>query len=387
MKRILALILVIALTAVAACQQQPVGVAIPNESLIAPGNETGGPTGAVVAQPEAKPYTITKTEGDLVEFHSVAVDPEGGPITYTFSGPLDKNGTWQTGYGDAGNYTVTVTAYNKAGLATAEQVLVVIERANRPPVLNCPPTINVKEGETVMIDCTATDAENETVVLSYDGWMASRSYATLFGDAGTHEVTVTADDGHTKPVKQTVKVIVQKVNRPPVFPADFPSKIVGAEGDVVTINTGGVYDPDGLPLTFTFSAPFNEKGVWKTKIGDVGQYLVDVVASDGVTSVKQTVTVVITMQITPPVLKRISDITVSEGDTITLPLIATDRGNNKLTFTVSGWMTSSEYTTTYGDAGSYTVKVTVSNGQLTDSQVVHITVLKKNRPPVFKVPA
>jgi len=387
MKRTLALILVVALAAVAACQQQPVGEAIPNESLISAVNETGGLTGATVAQPEAKPYTITKIEGDLVELHPVAVDPEGGLVTYTFSKPFDKNGTWQTGYGDAGNYTVTVTAYDKAGLSTAEQVLVVIERANRPPVLSCLSTINVKEGESVMIDCTATDAENEEVVLSYEGWMTSRSYATIFGDAGTHEVTVTADDGHAKPVKQTLKVIVQKVDRPPVFPADFPSRIVGEEGDVIAINTGGVYDPDGLPLTFTFSAPFDEKGVWKTKIGDAGQYPVDVVAGDGATSVKKTVTVVINMRNTAPVLKRIPDITVYEGETITLLLSATDRENDKLDFTVSGWMNSSEYTTTYDDAGSYTVKVTVSDGQLSDSMVVHITVLDKNRPPVFKVPA
>jgi hypothetical protein len=90
---------------------------------------------------------------------------------------------------------------------------------------------------------------------------------------------------------------------------------------------------------------------------------------------------------TPPVLKLIPDITVREGEMVKLPIVATDREGDKLTITVSGWMTADTKKTDYGDAGEYTAKVVVADGEYETSQVVHVTVLKVNRPPVFVVPA
>jgi PKD repeat protein len=70
-----------------------------------------------------------------------------------------------------------------------------------------------------------------------------------------------------------------------------------------------------------------------------------------------------------------------------LPIQATDREADKLNITVKGWMNSQTYTTTYADAGVYTVTVIVSDGQYETKQDVKITVLEKNRPPVFRIPA
>ena len=64
--------------------------------------------------------------------------------------------------------------------------------------------------------------------------------------------------------------------------------------------------------------------------------------------------------------------------TITLNPTASDPDADPLTYTYSGWMTSSVYTTTDQDAGGHTVKVTVSDGELTDYQDVTITVLDTN---------
>ena len=90
---------------------------------------------------------------------------------------------------------------------------------------------------------------------------------------------------------------------------------------------------------------------------------------------------------TVPVLKTIPDITVKEGETVKLQISATDREGDKLTTTISGWMTGDTYKTTYDDAGSYTVKITVTDGQFTATQTVHVTVEDVNRPPVFVSPA
>jgi hypothetical protein len=79
------------------------------------------------------------------------------------------------------------------------------------------------------------------------------------------------------------------------------------------------------------------------------------------------------------VLDPITDITVNEGATITLNPTATDPDGDALTYTYSGWMSSASYTTNYDDAGIHTVTVSVSDGSLSDSQVVTITVVEKDK--------
>ena len=85
----------------------------------------------------------------------------------------------------------------------------------------------------------------------------------------------------------------------------------------------------------------------------------------------------------PPVLNTIANITVNEGATVALSPAATDLDGDALTYTYSGWMTSSSYTTNYTDAGTHTVTVTVSDSILVDTQDVNITVLNTNQPPVL----
>jgi hypothetical protein len=93
------------------------------------------------------------------------------------------------------------------------------------------------------------------------------------------------------------------------------------------------------------------------------------------------------MKNTAPVIKTINDITAYEGDTIKLPIEVTDREDDKVKVTVSGWMNSEQYTTTYDDAGEYTVTVTATDGTYEAKQTFKVTVLDKNRPPMFKIPA
>ena len=63
-------------------------------------------------------------------------------------------------------------------------------------------------------------------------------------------------------------------------------------------------------------------------------------------------------------LGPITDITVNEGDVVTLSPTATDADGDTLTFSYSGWMSTASYTTNYTDAGTHIVSVTVSDGTL-----------------------
>jgi len=159
---------------------------------------------------------IKVKEGEKVTVLPTAKDPDGDKITYTFSAPLDEKGVWQTKKGDAGSYRVNITA-SDGELSETIKFFLAVELVNNAPVLTLEnDKLTVNEGEKVVIKHTATDSDNDEFKVVFSGWMTAAEYATTYQDAGTHEVTVTADDGKEKATK-TVTVTVNDVNRAPQF--------------------------------------------------------------------------------------------------------------------------------------------------------------------------
>ncbi|MFP4524618.1 MAG: hypothetical protein ACLFO2_04900 [Candidatus Woesearchaeota archaeon] len=326
-------------------------------------------------------HTVRITEGELVKVDLKAVDPDGDPLEYEYEEPLNERGRWQTEIGDEGRYLVTVTV-SDGKLATKEDVLIIVERANRAPVINCPDTIDVKEGETLDIDCDIYDEEGDNIMVSYQGWMTSSTKEVGYDDAGEHAVLVRASDGEKENTKEII-IDVEDVNREPVLKP--VQDVTVMETNTVSVDPE-VSDPDGDDVSLSFSKPLDDNGTWTTDDGDAGTYDVTVTATDGKATVSEEFTVTVTQINTKPVLKPIGDIEVDEGETIKLPVDAYDPEGDELTFSYSGFMDTKEYTTDYDDAGEYQQTVTVSDGVLETSETFTITVNDKNRPPRFVIP-
>lgn len=338
-------------------------------------------------------YTITGTEGDLIKLSLKAVDPDGDKLKYEYSKPFNDNGLWQTEDGDAGKYLIKVTVTD-GKLSSKTDVLVIVNPSNKAPIIDCLDKITIKEGETIELKCNFFDKENDPLTIEYTGWMTSPTYTTNFDSAGNHKVFVKVSDGFQN-VTKTIDIEVDNVNRAPVFNQKLKD-ITILETDIVTLSSD-TSDPDKDKLTLTYSEPFNSKGVWKTEIGDAGTYPVSVVVSDGELTTKETFTLTVKMLNTAPVMKTLPNITVDEGDTITLKPDVADREDDNIQITYTGWMKSATYTTTYDDAypdgcdangcnSVYKVTVTASDGQYNISQDVYVTVKDKNRPPEFVWP-
>ena len=93
-------------------------------------------------------------------------------------------------------------------------------------------------------------------------------------------------------------------------------KITGTEGELIRIPVKAV-DPDGDFLEYKFSEPFNVEGLWLTKIGDEGKYLVKVSVSDGFLSTSEYVLIDVLRANRPPQLECPKTITVQETETVT----------------------------------------------------------------------
>jgi len=345
--------------------------------------------GAVPEEPEAiqepagtgEEPRKTVTEGDLVSFPNLkAKDPDGDPITYTFSSPLNEKGEWKTSEGDAGEYKITITA-SDGKTEVSQQVILIVNSMNKPPVMEELDDVAVKEGETVNLDLDAEDPEGEPVTVTYSGWMSSSTKKTGFDDSGNHEVIITATDGKNT-VSQTVVVAVGNVNRAPLL--GELKDITVKEGGLVEIDAIAA-DPDGDKITISFGEPLDDDGKWNTDEGDAGEYMVTVTASDGKLEDSRKFKITVESLNKPPVFTGgVGDIAVKEGQTVTINPEVKDPEGDSITVSYSGWMKSNRKETTYTDAGEYEVVVTATDGKNTISKTITVTVGDVNRPPEFQ---
>jgi len=170
---------------------------------------------------DADAIVKTYNEGDLVSFPKLkAEDPDGNVVSIKFKQPLNENGEWQTEHGDAGTYDTQVSV-SDGSLTVVKNIRIIILKSNQAPSIIMPEELIVDEGDTVELNPIVSDADDDNVAVTYDGWMTSKSKETSYDDAGTYMVKITANDGLHNSTAD-VKIVVNNANRAPVFvPGSF----------------------------------------------------------------------------------------------------------------------------------------------------------------------
>jgi nitrogen fixation protein FixH len=250
---------------------------------------------------------ITVQETDLISLVPEADDPDKDKLTFTFSSPLNEKGEWQTTYGDAGEYTVTVTA-SDGQLTTSQDVLIIVNKKEEKPTIESfepeQTVVTIKETESVDFNIEASDLNKDELSYSWKldgaeiGTDKAYTFETTYDDSGSHTVKVDVSDG-TSVVSQLWSVTVENVNRKPILKEISPIKV--KETETVTIKPEAT-DPDKDEVNFTISDPVGDDGVWETTYDDAGEYTVTVTASDGTDSVSQDVKIVVENVNRPPVI-------------------------------------------------------------------------------------
>ena len=245
---------------------------------------------------EEKSIVIIVSETELVSLMPKAADPDADKLKYTYTSPLDANGKWQTDYGDAGEYTITVTVSDEQ-LSSSKDVLLIVNKKEEAPKINSftpdKTAINIKETESVDFSVSAIDLNKDPLSYSWklDGKDVSDkdsfSYKSTYDDSGAHTVKLDISDSSLT-TTQLWSVSVENVNRKPVLDSIADIKI--KETETVKIAPKAT-DPDGDEIKFTISDPVGDDGTWETTYDDAGEYLVKVTASDGVDEISQDVKV------------------------------------------------------------------------------------------------
>ena len=290
------------------------------------------------------------------------------PVTGTF--------TWRPAEDQNGIHTITVTVSDGNGGTNSQEVQVTVNEVNVAPIVDAGSDQTALEGQTVMLNGTATDADGDslTYLWSHNSSLAiqlanSTSPSTTFAapavDADTAVTfTLTVDDGTTTATDSFEVTVtdIQILNSPPV--ADAGSDQTALEGQTVMLN-GTATDADGDSLTYlwshnsslaiqlanstspstTFAAPAVDADT---------EITFTLTVNDGLTD--STDTVLVTVNDVPDDSDFVTTWeTVLPGESITIPARGTytiDWGDG----TVDARVTRDQ-THTYADPGNHTVRI------------------------------
>jgi hypothetical protein len=220
-------------------------------------------------------------ETEKISLVPYANDPDDDNLIIDYSSPLDENGEWQTDYGDAGEYEVTITVSDGQSSVSEDVLITVLKKEVPPKIESYTPRedkVIIDEGDLVMFTVSAIDQNNDEIMYSWylDGKQASiGDYFTFnadFRDSGSYRVMVKISD-KTSTVTKEWKLIVNNMD------------VEGLLGSVkdIEVNENEIailelLDFEEYGLTYTISEPLGNQNSWQTSNDDSGTYEVRISA-------------------------------------------------------------------------------------------------------------
>ena len=278
-------------------------------------------------------FVIKETEKLKVELE--AFDPDNDNLTIDYASPLDKNGEWQTTYGDAGTYdSEIIVSDGKSAVSGAIQI--VVKRKEESPIIDSyapeDPVVYIGEGELVFFNISASDLNNDELIYKWylDGEKTvegqSFAYSTSYNDAGTHKVEIIVSDS--------------------LFDADMEWEVVVEDFDVqkildsvpnVEVNEGQIArlklpDFESYGLSYSISEPIGNDNEWQTSFEDAGSYNVKVTAEGNGFRGPTDVEIVVNNIDRAPVFEKIDNMIVNENQELKITLKAADPDGDEITY-------------------------------------------------------
>jgi VCBS repeat-containing protein len=388
-------------------------------------NATGTVYTAVAADPDNS--TIIYSLGTAGDSALFAIDSATGALTFLappdFEAPAD---------GDTDNvYDVTVSA-SDGTTVTTQIVQVTVNDVNEAPVVTSAATAGTSENNSgVVYTATATDPEGAALSYSLSG--ADAALFTINATSGevsflappdfevpldadgnnVYEITVTASDGSNVDTQAVSITVTNQDEFAPVFTSAtvdavdedstgsfYTATATDGDGDTLTYSIvaggdGALFTIDSATgeLSFITSPDFENP----TDADTDNVYDLVLQVSDGTTNVTQALSVTVNNVNSAPVISSSGTATYTENDTsVAYTIAATDGDGDAITYSITGadaalftvnavtgavsFVASPDFETPADANGDnvYEINVRASDGVLTTTQAVSITVENEN---------
>ena len=255
-------------------------------------------------------YSYTVEASDVDDGDSVTLEATTKPSWLSFTDNGDKTGVLSgtPGNDDVGDHSVVITATDESNVSVTQSFTITVANVNDPPtftstvdesVTNATEDVaysytviasDVDGGDSVTLEATTkpswlsfTDNGDNTGVLS--GTPGNQN-------VGDHAVVITATDKSNVSVSQSFTITVANVNDPPTFTSvpppdirqDFTYRYIVTTNDI-DLNTVTLIGKT-IPRWLSFNKVTGELKGTPSYI-DVGDNLVEIIASDGIAEVVQ----------------------------------------------------------------------------------------------------
>ncbi len=406
-------------------------------------NAVGTVLTVVATDADQPAATLTYSISGGADAAKFAIDGATGALTFVSSPNFEA----PTDVGANNVYNVQVTASDGTNSTNQALAITVTAVNDNDPVITTAATANFAENATgTVIDVNATDADlpAQTLTFSITGGADAAKFAinattgivtfvaspnfeapTDAGANNVYDLTVTASDG-ARTTSQNIAVTVTPVNEfSPVFTSSATANVAeNASGTVLTVQANDADLPgvslvygiavggDGAKfainsstgaLSFILSPNFEAPA----DAGANNVYDLTVTASDGTNTTSQVVSITITpVNEFSPVFTSLSSVSFAENGTGTvIDVNATDADlpAQTLTFSITGGADAAKFAinastgivtfvsapdfenpTDVGGDNIYNLQVTASDGSLSSSQSIAVTVTAVNEfAPVF----
>ncbi len=270
-------------------------------------------------------FEINETE--KIRLGLEAEDPDADKLDYTFSKPLDKNGEWQTNYGDAGEYEATITV-SDGEESTSENILIKVHKKEERPIIGSfypeEEQISIEEGKSIKFEASAYDLNKDELSYKWlvDGESVSESEEMLFergyNGAGSYKIELIVSDALFSASKAW-NVEVKDVDLDELMSQIKDVEILETETASLELPDFGYYG-----LEYTISEPLGNGNKWETGFDDAGEYNVEVKAEGNGFEGKKEARVVVKNKDRKPMISELKDVTVHENEEIILEVKADD---------------------------------------------------------------
>lgn len=355
----------------------------------------------------------TVLENAALSFTVSVTDPDGDSLAQLFVSVPERLASaqfssstrefkWTPTFDDSGSYAIWFTA-SDGQLSTNEFVNVTVVNVNRPPRFENVTNQTVLENSAVQFFINATDPDGQTVSVAAIKKPAQAVLSgnlllwnTTFEDAGTHEAAFSASDGQDS-ANGSFNITVLNINRLPVISGVSGNLTVNETEKVTAAVSASDADGDALAYSVNdtrFSQPSPGSFEWSTDFNSAGTYTVLATASDGSATAQFAFTATVKNVNRAPRFENVTNQTVLENSTLRFKVTAADPDGDAVSITIAkpqaaeglGFDKSAGevvWTPTFDQAGSYALAITATDGNLSDTEDVNITVLNVNRVPAI----
>ncbi|MBI2658982.1 hypothetical protein HYX05_02665 [Candidatus Woesearchaeota archaeon] len=290
--------------------------------------------------------TFTVYETEKVSLQPSVTDPDADNIITTYTSPLDENGRWQTTYGDAGEYTATVTVSDGI-TSVSEDVMIIVERKEEKPIIESfnpeEETLSIKETESIEFSVLATDLNKDDLEYRWflDGDEVKEgneyTYDTTYNDDGSHEIRVEISDG-TSAISHEWDADVENVDVEGLL--DGIEDAVFNENEIASLN---LPDFEKYGLVYSISEPVGSKNEWHTGYEDEGTYDVEIHAEGKGFKGDKTVKVTVNDADRPLTFESIGNKILNENEEIEITLNANDPDGDEITYSAENLPEGAEF--------------------------------------------